>query len=170
MSFQPCRHLGKKVRVVLPAECVEVQAPLRDHDGLSGKPGEPGYPVQSAGGGSQGLLPVKSPVERARCGVRVRFVRAAVPVEDIGSDIVHISATGPALRYRCPLRVNRPQELEMFTGYRSHGYDDVPPGTDESIEFRWRRVPHAPLVPPAVHLATEINDGSGEPIPYQQLT
>src|ERR1700760_4764093 len=98
MSLQPCRHMGKEVRVVLPAEGVEVQAPLRDDDGLAGKPGEPGHPVQSARDGSQGLLPVTSPVERARCGVRIPAVRAAVPVEDIGSYVIDVSTTGPALR------------------------------------------------------------------------
>src|SRR5690348_6570445 len=117
MSLQPCRHMGKEVRVVLPAESVEVQAPLRDDDGLARKPGEPGHPVQSARGGSQGLLPVTSPVERARCGMRIRAVRAAVPVEDIGSHVIDVSATGPALRYCCPLRINGPQELEMLTGH-----------------------------------------------------
>src|ERR1700748_1934797 len=135
MSLQPCRHPGQEVRVVLPAESVEVQAPLRDENGLPGNPEKPSHPVQSARDGSQGLLPVTSPVERARCGVRIRPVRAAVPVEDIGSHVVDVTATGPALRYRCPLWVNSPQELEMLTGHRSHGRDDVPPGTDESIEF-----------------------------------
>src|SRR6201994_85027 len=136
MGLQPRRHLGEEVRVVLPAEGVEVQAPFGDDDGLAGKPGEPGYPVQSARGGSQGLLPVKSPVERARCGERIRAVRAAVPVEDIGSHVIDVSAPGPAIRYRCPLWINGPQELEVLTRHRSHDRDDVPPGTNESIEFR----------------------------------
>src|SRR5580693_3966260 len=136
MSLQPCRHPGKEIRVVLPAEGVEVQAPLRDDDGLARELGESDYPVQSAGGGSQGLLPVKSPVKRAGCGMGVRAVRIAVPVEDIGSYVVHVSATSPALRYGCPLGINGPQELEMLTGHRSHSRNDLPPGKDKSIEFR----------------------------------
>src|SRR6516162_1937219 len=99
---------------------MEVQAPLGDDDGLAGDFGEPGYPVQSAGGGSQGLLPVQSPVGRAGCGERVRVVRTAVPVEDIGSHVVDVSATRPALRYSGRIGINGPQELEMLTGYRSH--------------------------------------------------
>src|SRR5580704_3610896 len=170
MSLQPRRHAGKEIRVVVPAEGMEVQTPLRDDDGLARKLGEPGCPVQSARVGRQGLLPVTSPVERAGCGMRVCAVRAAVPVEDVGSHVVHVGATGPALRHRGPLGINGPQELEMLTGHRSHSRNDLPPGEDKSIEFRWRRVPLAPRVPPAVHLATEIDNGVGEPIPYQQFT
>ncbi len=136
MSLQPSRHASKEIRVVVPAEGVEVQTPLGDDDGLARKLGEPGCPVQSARVGRQGLLPAKSPVERAGCGMRVRAVRAAMPVEDIASHVVHVRATGPALRHRCPPGINGPQELEMLTGHRSHGRNDLPPGKDKSIEFR----------------------------------
>src|SRR5260370_30101414 len=65
MSLQPSRHAGKEIRIVVPAEGVEVQTPLGDDDGFARKLGEPGCPVQSARVGRQGLLPAKSPVERA---------------------------------------------------------------------------------------------------------
>src|SRR5580658_6788567 len=170
MSDQPRRHVGKEVRVVLAAEGVEVQTPFGDDDRLAGKFGELGYPVQAAWSGRQGLLPVESPVERARCGVRICVVRAAVPVEDISSHVVDVSATWPALGYRCPLGVNGPQKLEMLTRHRSHSRNDLPPGQDERIGFSRRSVPLAPLIPRAVHLTTEVYNGAGESVPYQQFT
>src|SRR5690349_20150262 len=101
--------------------------------------------------------------------MRIRFPRATVPVEDIGSYVVDVFTAGPAVGDRRAVHEHGPQELEMLTGYRPHGRDYLPPGLDVDIRLGRRRAVLAPFVPGTVHLAAEVDDGIAEPVLDQQL-
>src|SRR5689334_15119434 len=101
--------------------------------------------------------------------MRIRLLGAAVPVEDIGSYVVDIFTSWPAVGDRRAVHEYGPQELEMLTGYRPHGRDYLPPGLDVNIRLGRRRAVLAPFVPGTVHFAAEVDDGIAEPVLDQQL-
>src|SRR6185312_13474038 len=86
-----------------------------------------------------------------------------------GSDVVNIGTAGPAFGGRRTGRVQGPHELEMLARHRPHGRDYMPPRADVRVWLRrWRPV-HAPFVPGAVHLATEVDNGTAESVLDQQF-
>src|ERR1700676_1187163 len=107
---------------------MKVESPLRDDDRLSGGSGEFRDPVQTAHGGGEYFLPLLLVIKRAGRSVRIRIARAAVPVEDVGPDVINVGTAGPGVGYRRIVHVEGPEEPEMLAGHCPHRLDYLPPG------------------------------------------